>query len=212
MVFDLSRLRIAKVTVVLAAALGPLVALPAPASAGGCFYAPTSSIAKALGLANATAYLDTPPDTTSTTPSVFSLCRVVAWSGGKPTTAQQKREKEANGSAAGVVIKTEDDNPSATPEQMTEWPHTWEEQTSKFLRAGALIYKLYHGKAFTPPGFGGRASAFTATRGPYRGAIGIWYNGTATAYVTIGITTSRVKHAPAALEAIAATAVPNFGF
>ena len=89
---------------------------------------------------------------------------------------------------------------------------TYEEQTSKFLRAGALIYKLYHGKAFTPPGFGGRASAFTATRGPYRGAIGIWYNETAFAYVTIGITTSRVKHAPAALEAIAATAVPNFGF
>jgi len=43
-------------------ALVPIAALPATASAENCFYMPASSIAKALGLAHATAYLNTAPN------------------------------------------------------------------------------------------------------------------------------------------------------
>lgn len=193
-------------------ALAPLAALPAAASAEDCFYIPASSIAKALGLAHATAYLNTAPNPSLSAPTVFSLCRAVAWNGSKPTTAKQKKEKEAKGSYAAVVIKTQEQSPNATPEEIEGWHSTYRKETVAFLIAGKALAEHNHGTIFVPPAFGAEFDhAFTAGSGPDRGAVGIWYDEQHFAYITVGVVTRRVTHAGAALEKLAAKAVPSFG-
>jgi len=143
---------------------------------------------------------------------VFSLCRAVAWNGSKPTTLKQKKEKEAKGGYAAVVIKTQEQNPNATTEQIEQWHSTFHKETVTFLIAGKAFAEHAHGAIFVPPAFGAEFDhAFTAASGPDSGAVGIWYDEKQFAFITVGVTMRKARHAGAALEKIAAKAVPSFG-
>ena len=189
----------------------PLAAWPASASAGGCFYVSASALAKAVGFAHATSYLDTAPNPGANGPAVFSLCRAVAWEGSTPTNAKEVHEKVASGMGVGVVIKTEEPNPSATAEQAEQWEEEYVHAVTSFLKAAQADALATHGTTLTLPTFGAEHDhAFALSAGPKRGAVGIWYDEKGHAFITIGIT-GGIKNAGAALKKIAAKAVPSFG-
>lgn len=211
MAFTHWTVRVVKLVAVVTIVGVPLAAWAPTASAGGCFYLPASALAKAVGFPHATSYLDTPPNPGGGGPAVFSLCRAIAWEGSTPTTKTEAEEKVASGTGVAVVIKTEEPNPSATAEQVEQWEEDYARTVTNFLKAGQAVALATHGTTLTLPTFGAEYDhAFTASAGPKRGAVGIWYDEKGHAFITIGIT-GGIKNPGAALKKIAAKAVPSFG-
>jgi hypothetical protein len=191
---------------------GALLLPSASAGAENCFYAPASRIAKSLGLQHATAVKNIEPERLEFAGDKFSLCRAVAWSGSKPTSPAQAAAKVADGTGATIVIKTEEEFPGASGEELEKWHKQYEQQTSAFLLAGFAFGKQFHGKTISPPTYGAESDlAWTEASGPARGALGIWYDDKQFSYITIDITGGKPGRSAASLEKLAALAVASFG-
>jgi hypothetical protein len=110
------------------------------------------------------------------------------------------------------VIKTEEEFPGASSEELEKWHKEYEQQTDDFFHAGFAFGKLFHGKTISPPTYGAESDlAWTASTGPKRGALGIWYDDKQFSYITIVITGGKRGRSAASLAKLAAVAVPSFG-
>jgi hypothetical protein len=194
------------------AAAALAIALPAAgADAADCPYISAAAIAKAVGLAHATAYKVQGPEQPTYATYRFSLCRAVAWSGTPPKDPGQAQAMIANGTAAGFVIKTNEEAQGNTPEQIEHWHEEYEKQTEAFHAGAFALIGHAQAKLFIPKPLGAEGTfGITLKKGPKRGGTAIWYSNERHSYLTMAVTDGK-KHPAAQINALAATVVPSFG-
>jgi hypothetical protein len=168
---------------------------------------------------------------------VHATCDGVAWSGPKPTSFKQAKEKLADGTGAEWGIDTYASDTGAPPEDLARWvgPTTvngkpdpggyahviagLEGGSLKELVAGLNYLHALHGGPFHPPRLGAEDLGGYEARVPAKGLLSrvraagaYWTDESSHAIIEIGFVQG--KHAAAVrkkLEKIARVAVPAFG-
>jgi hypothetical protein len=145
---------------------------------------------------------------------VASRCSAFAWSGGKPKSYKQLRQKLANGTAAQLYFRTWLLDSGAPEENRQRWEETGFPRTLEGLEGaglGDVIHGL-HGTGFTPPVLGAEfAKEFQGARGSAGAAIAFWWDSRSQAIIFIELSESKQRPFVKHLEKIAKVAVPAFG-
>jgi hypothetical protein len=189
-------------------ALASAALLLAPAAASACAVTTPATVATDLHLTEAQEIplLLTPGPFWS----VDGACTFDAWSGSRPVTSAQIQAGFAAGTYAVVQIST------------------WAPASGLFLAGAQLkgfretlatarresrtqLLTAQHGSTFKPPRHGAQAVGWKAIGPTFRVARGLWWSRPSLRIMMIGVRGSRKRPATAALDRIAASAVPAFG-
>jgi hypothetical protein len=184
----------------------------ATSQADACDYITNAQIGKAFGFPHALATHFQGPEPENNFPAIYTLCRVIVWTGNKPATPQQLAAKTKNGTVASVTIGSAEENPGSPG--VEKWRNTeYAQQVDTFIEASNATAKAKKGSTFTPPKFATGADSawgfqFSENGGGEAG--GIWKDSPHSAYVKIVVAQGHHKPVRAEMEKLAATIAPAF--
>jgi hypothetical protein len=141
---------------------------------------------------------------------VASNCSIFAWSGSKPTTYKQVKQKLADGTDASAYIRTwitDEQSPDASMWTSIGFDKTLSDNTTGCY----AVMKALHGNVFGPPHFGAQHSiGYQGVNGAARDLCGVWDRTDTDRIIVLLLNES--KHAPAVkhMEKLAKTSVAAF--
>ncbi len=182
-------------------------------SSNPCALISESALGKDLGLAHVKAEpLVGPSYPTEQDGQVASKCTAAVWSGGKPKSYRQVLKGVAEGTDAGLYIRTWITDPGAPLEEngveiREQWENTEFPKTIEGLEIAGLGVFVggIQGTGFTPPILG--AEFAKEYQGVVKKRIGVaaafWWNSSSHSIILLGLEVSKHKDASKQLEKIA---------
>jgi len=192
-------------------ALGAVLfaASAAAANPDACGLATQHTMARAFGLASSVQHKSVLREPGNPAGVVHIRCRAFAWSGQKPTNAEQRHDGMLAGTVATYRIETwVADSGGSAETWLSNFPKKLEGLRSRakaqFLE-GALA-----GRAFTPPRFGlESAVGYQAPSGGLRKLRAFWWNSSSGTLISFNVVEDRDKPVGASLRNLASEIVPK---